>query len=49
MLWKQKLGTKNPNLWQVIQNIQENEKNSCMNILRHARGETPAPQNKLYR
>ena len=25
MLWKQKIGTKNPNLWKVIQNIQENE------------------------
>ena len=49
MLWKQKLGTKNPNVWKVIQNIQENEKNSRMNILRHAQGETPAPQKKLYR
>ena len=49
MLWKQKLGTKNPNLWKVFQNIQENEKNSRMNILRHAQGETPAPQKKHYR
>ena len=42
-----KNGTKNPNLWKVIQNIQENEKN--IRILRHSQGETSARQKKLYR